>query len=200
MRGHLPVAGSSAALPGDGKGKALLIEREWLALGAGGLRRVVTIGDALVPWSGGDYARRYQAAHCESGCGKIRCYPGRTCGDLECIAKLATFAEPARSLGTGKRPGPKMPPTCREAKASTAAMPAATSVFQRFGQEPGADVKVYSTGRDMRDTNAFSTPADKEAGAAEVQQLGLVDHLAGCLGRVAGPRASYEPVRWYACG
>ena len=120
MHGHLPVAGSSAALPGDGEGKALLITkyltvkaaahpvitvspsrdmaarsviqvqvgREWLALAAGGLRRVVTVGDALVPWSGGDYARRYQAAHCESGCGKIRCYPGRTCGDRECIAGL----------------------------------------------------------------------------------------------------------------
>ena len=59
--------------------------REWLVLGTGELQRVVTIGDELLPW----HARRYEVARCESGCGKVRCYPGRTCGDQECIDRLA---------------------------------------------------------------------------------------------------------------
>lgn len=59
-----------------------------------------------------------------------------------------------------------------QARASLQQIRPAQDVAERFSVEPGADVKVYSTGRDMRETNAFNTPADQEAAANDLLNNG----------------------------
>jgi len=56
---------------------------EWLDLGDGMVRRVVTIGDELLP---PDAAARASAPKC--ACGQPTTHGSRSCGAAECVARL----------------------------------------------------------------------------------------------------------------
>lgn len=66
--------------------------REFLLLRGGGLQRVVTVEDELVPWD--EWKRReVERSIRRCSCGRI-CAAGsaRTCGSRECIDRLAAEA------------------------------------------------------------------------------------------------------------
>jgi hypothetical protein len=54
---------------------------EWLALPGGAIRPVITVGDELIAWAAYDPRPK-------CSCGRPRLGSGRTCGAMECIARL----------------------------------------------------------------------------------------------------------------
>lgn len=65
------------------------IQREYVAMPGGGLRRVYSIDDADGTVMLGDYKAWLTSRAARCSCGKTRRGSGRTCGDAECIARLA---------------------------------------------------------------------------------------------------------------
>ena len=67
-----------------------MIQREYVAMPGGGVRRVYSIeqddGSVLL----GDHAAWLASRALRCACGRICCGSGRTCGDLECITQLGS--------------------------------------------------------------------------------------------------------------
>jgi hypothetical protein len=71
-------------------GGVTLIAREYVALPGGGIKRVYSVeqADGSVTLSDHEAWLASRAARCS--CGRICCGRGRTCGQPECIARLAS--------------------------------------------------------------------------------------------------------------
>jgi hypothetical protein len=66
------------------------IQREYVALRGGGLRRVYSIDEADGSVALGDYRAWLASRAARCSCGKICRGSGRTCGEPECVARLHT--------------------------------------------------------------------------------------------------------------
>jgi len=66
-----------------------LIPREYVALPGGGLKRVYSVEDAEGNLALGDHGSWLASRANRCSCGNVCLGSGRTCGDPECIARLA---------------------------------------------------------------------------------------------------------------